>query len=488
MRTRSIGHACLEIETSGLRLLTDPWWAGPAYTNQWYAWPTPQPGGIEERPVDYLYLSHGHEDHLHADTLRRLRPGATALVPEFLSGSLGGYLRDELGFCHVVEMPHGETITLRRGLRATCYVNVTDSILVLDDGDRVVVNANDALHASSPTVIDYFCRLLRERHPQIDALYLGFAGASWFPNCLRLPRKDDREVARGREQLFLDNFVRVVDALRPRIASAYAASFVLLEPHNRWITDVKFDLPTPDEEYARRRPGSATRCHLLLPGDVIDGVDIIGGTTPRPTREAFAAACENELREACERAEHLQPLTPDALREIVTRLDTRVRANRTRLDRTAQFSVELRLREAPGTALRVEVKPGGEARALLGAPRETSAALDLRTEILEAAMRDDYGIESIVIGYGAVASLANAEQFAHVQALLQLLSPRVGSLRAVLDGIRREPGRGLGALWRQRMPLALALGTRLGLLSHPYELRNLEREPSGIEPEPRRAA
>jgi len=40
------------------------------------------------------------------------------------------------------------------------------------------VNGNDALHASPPAVIDYFCILLRRRHRRVDTLFLGYGGAS----------------------------------------------------------------------------------------------------------------------------------------------------------------------------------------------------------------------------------------------------------------------------------------------------------------------
>ena len=292
MRTRSIGHACLEIETSGLRVLTDPW-CRPAFTNQWYPWPTPQPAGVETRPVDYIYLSHDQEDHLHADTLRCLRPGAAALVPEFLSGALRARLLNDLGFCQVIELRHGRPVTLRRGLTATAYVNVTDSIPVLEDGDRVLVNANNALHSSPPATIDYFCSLIHRDHPAIDTLFLGYSGTSWFPNCVRLPGKEDRRVARAREDLFCDNFIRVVDALRPQVACAFAASFVLVEPHLRWIDQVRLESQQPDEAYAQRRPGSGTRVHLLLPGDVVDGIDSSLNRRRAPRPATWTAASRN---------------------------------------------------------------------------------------------------------------------------------------------------------------------------------------------------
>jgi hypothetical protein len=472
MRTRSVGHACLEIETSGLRLVTDPWWAGPAYTNQWYPWPKPQPGGLETRPIDYLYLSHGHEDHLHVPTLKTLPREATVLVPEFLSGPMSGFLRGELGFGQVIELKHGQTVELRRGLKATCYVNLTDSILVLDDGDRVLVNANDALHASPPRVIDYFCRLLRERHPIVDTLFLGFSGASWFPNCLRLPGKDDRTVAREREQLFTDNFIRVVDRLSPKVACAYAASFVLVEPHNQWINDSKFDIPAPDVAYVRQRPGSGTRVHLLLPNDVVAGVDVVGGTTPRPSPAVLKKAMKTELREACAHVAPGQGLTPARLRELAAKLDARVRENAHRVVNGAPFTAELRLRDNPAAALLIEVSGAG-ARAMIGRALAPTFSLELRAEILEAALRDDYGIESIIIGYGAVATMAEPDALPQVQALLGLLRPRQSSWRALLGEAQRDPLRTLGALRRQLWPLALAVGTRLGWLEHAYGQRNL---------------
>jgi hypothetical protein len=472
MRTRSIGHACLEIETSGLRILSDPWWAGPAYTHQWYPWPPPQPGGVETRPVDYLYLSHGHEDHFHVETLRLLRPGATALVPEYLTGNVGTYLREELGFCQVIELRHGRTETLRRGLRATAYVNVTDSILVLEDGDRVLVDANDALHASSPAVIDHLTHLIRRNHPVIDTLFLGFAGASWFPNCVHIPGKHDRNVARAREELFCDNFVRVVDQLRPRIACAFAASFVLVEPHLRWINDVKLELPTPDVAYARKRPGSGTRVHLLLPNDVIDGIDLAAGTTPRPTAAELSRALQGSLRDPVERAEHLRPLSADELRSLAQRLEARVRAAEHRLRGPRPFALEFRLRDNPGVALHVVTGPTG-VRTSVGASRRNDAVIELRSEILDALLRQDYGIESIVIGYGAVVSLEKTEDFSRVQSMLGALSPRETRWKTLTRELQKHPLRMAASLWSQRWPLMLTAGTQLGLLPHPYELRNL---------------
>lgn len=473
MRIRSIGHASLEIETNGLRLLTDPWWAGPAYTDQWHAWPAPQPANVQERPVDYVYLSHGHEDHLHPATLKTLKRGSTALVPQFLMRRMSDWLKNEVGFCEVIELPHGQKVQLRRGLTATCYVNLNDSMLVLENGDRTTVIANDALHASAPAVIDHFCRLIARRHGAPDVLFLGFAGASWFPNCIRMAGKDDVAAARARETLLSDNFLRVVDQLRPKVACAYGASFVLLEPHLRWINDVRLALPTPDEVYRRRRPNGPTHAHLLLPNDVVDGIDVVPGTTPRPSVETLRRALENELADAALRAANRPSVGFNELRALVDRLDSHARAHRRRLGNRRPFSVAVVLRDAPGTTLFVEVTRRS-ARAGIGSPPRPGPTLETRYDVLKAALETECGSESLFIGYGGVATLRTADDYAHITDLLRLASPREGGARALTRELLKHPVSGTTSLWRQRWPIALTVGSKLGLFGKPFELRPLD--------------
>lgn len=476
MRTRCVGHACLEIETGGLRLLTDPWWAGPAYNHQWYPWPAPQPDGVEGRALDYVYLSHGHEDHLHGDTLMRLRPGSVALVPESLTAGMDGFLRETGIFREVKVLRHGETVPLRDGLKATVYVNLTDSMLVLEHGGEVLLNGNDCLHASPPHVIDYFCRVLKRDHPRIDTLFLGHGGASWYPTCIRLPRSDVTKAAREREEHFQRAFFRVVERLQPRVASAFAASFVLLEPHNRWINEVKFDMPSVEAAAARYPGVASTRVHTLLPGDVVEAERITDGGGPRArVHEAFAASCTAELKDACERAELLAQRSPQQMDALARAVDERVRRNRGRFGRSPALNVELRVRDGGGLSIYVDAG-GRRAGARLGAPGEHSGpTLELRAELLEACLAQDFGVESVFIGYGAVAHLGSAEQFTQIRQLLVLLTPRRNaSWRAVLDTVKREPVFALGGLWRQRVPLVLYIIDRLGLLPKDHEVAQLE--------------
>ncbi len=476
MRIRCVGHACLEIETRGLRVVTNPWWEGPAYGRQWYPWPTPQPAGLATRPIDYVFLSHGRDDHFHSPTLRTLQRDATALVPELVAERLGRRLREQIGFCEVLELRHGRTATLRRRLRATAYVNVTDSILVLEDGDRVLVDANVALRGAPAAVVDHFVRLLRDRHPSIDTLFLGYTAGSWFPNCVRLPGKNDRAVARAHEERFRDAFSRIVADLRPRLACASDGSYALVEPHLRWMNDVRLSTEEPDARFARRHPQNGTRVHLILPNDVIEGVDLVPGATARADRDEMERAYGSVLRAACESARALAPRLPDEVLALVERLDQRVRNNAGRLAGRPPFEIDLRLRDNPGLALRVRFD-GRQARAETGPARAPRARLEIKADLLDAAIREERGLESILVGSGAVASIESAEDMAHIRGLFSLLSPRPSGWQRLLAELRASPRRQAAALLSQRWPLALYLGSRLGLLPRVDELRGLASEP-----------
>ena len=63
-----------------LRVLSDPWWQGPCFGNQWWLYPKPYLECLDGRPIDYVYISHGHPDHFHRGTLRRFPRGTKVII------------------------------------------------------------------------------------------------------------------------------------------------------------------------------------------------------------------------------------------------------------------------------------------------------------------------------------------------------------------------------------------------------------------------
>src|SRR5438067_1151241 len=275
MRVTYVSHACLLIDTGTWIITTDPWFEGPAFCGQWNVFPRPvDTPALDQASV--VLLSHAHEDHLHEPTLRRLcRQPKKVFYPFYWYVETINWLRS-LGLGDVFEARSGQTYTID-GNTGITFLGAPgqNSVIVIEADGHVLVNVNDALHSEPNFIIDLFVDQIKRRWPDIDMVFCGFGGASYYPNALHAAKKDDRAIARLREQLFMHKFCRVVHGLAPRAAAPFAADFALLAPHQRWINEVRFPretIPAYYNEHFRGRDDSTT-VYAMYPGDqMVDGV------------------------------------------------------------------------------------------------------------------------------------------------------------------------------------------------------------------------
>jgi glyoxylase-like metal-dependent hydrolase (beta-lactamase superfamily II) len=78
----TVGNATLILHDGAPLLTTDPWFAGSAYFGSWgLAHEIPEEQVEAIRDCRYVWVSHGHPDHLSGDSLGQLRD-KTILVPD----------------------------------------------------------------------------------------------------------------------------------------------------------------------------------------------------------------------------------------------------------------------------------------------------------------------------------------------------------------------------------------------------------------------
>jgi hypothetical protein len=139
----TVGNATLICHDGGPVLVTDPWIAGSAYFGSWT-----RSHEIPERQREavlacrYVWLSHGHPDHLSLESLGPLRE-KRILLPDHA----GGRVRDDLrGLGFTVEvLPDRKWIPLSPRIRVQCIPDQNqDAVLLVDLGGRLVVDLNDA--------------------------------------------------------------------------------------------------------------------------------------------------------------------------------------------------------------------------------------------------------------------------------------------------------------------------------------------------------
>lgn len=281
MKVTFIGHAALLIEAGRLRILSDPWWQGPCFGRQWWLYPPAAIAAVDAAPVDYIYISHGHNDHFHRGTLRRFAKSTRILVSQALD--LAPAIRS-MGF-EVIEIARDDVRDLGGGVQ--CRIIPThggDTLMTLTDGDEVCINANDALHAAPSDVQDRIVAELHRLHPKIDYLFCGYGIASHFPNCYVIPGKDNERTARDRQIYFNRAWARVVALIKPRFAFPFAADVIFLEPELFWANEVIHNFERPTDTFMATAGNTPTEAIDIAPGFSIAGGRIVADHRFKPVR------------------------------------------------------------------------------------------------------------------------------------------------------------------------------------------------------------
>jgi len=424
MKATFVGHAAILVETKGLRILSDPWWQGPCFGAQWWIYPKPSLEAVEAAPVDYIYISHGHADHLHLGTLRRFPNTAKILV----SGSLDLTPSLQRAGFEVIEVGENEEIDLGGGVM--CRIIPTyadDTLMVLSDGEEVCININDALHASPGYIQDGVVARLKKLYPSIDYVYCGYGIASHFPNCYVIPGKDNAKTAIERQKHFNRQWARIIEELDPRFGFPFAADVAFLERDLFWANEPTHNGERPVDCYVDLYPDSKTEIFDIGPGFTIEN-----GKVTRDVR--FHDVNESDLRDQFEReiekVNKHQVVEADFVDYLRDQLAERVEICRPYLieyDGDYRFLIVVR-----GADSAIEIcKSGNEimlaTRPLAGLDRQSyDVILTTQSSYLRRTLTSDFGQETLFVGSGCIfeyTSREKAEQNLHRE-MLPLLNNR----------------------------------------------------------------
>jgi L-ascorbate metabolism protein UlaG (beta-lactamase superfamily) len=250
IRTRYFGHACVLVETREVSILSDPVISYeytsdiPRYT---YA-------DLPDR-LDYVVITHNHQDHILLETLLQLRHKiGTIVVPR----SGGGALQDpslklalrRIGFPNVVEISELETLDLPGGrLVAVPFLGEHSDLNIQTKMAYLVSRPEGSLllAADSCNVEPRIYQHVRELLGPIDLLFLGMecdgAPLSWLYGPL-LTRPIDRRMDRSR-RLSGSNYERGIDLVE-RFECKYAYVYAMgMEP---WLRHIMAKEYTPESD------------------------------------------------------------------------------------------------------------------------------------------------------------------------------------------------------------------------------------------------
>ncbi|MFI5053277.1 MAG: MBL fold metallo-hydrolase, partial [Acidimicrobiia bacterium] len=259
MRFTVIGHSCLRIETSGPTILVDPWLLGSCYWRSWWHYPPVAEPSAELLTPDYVYLTHHHFDHFHFPSMRRIDKRAHVLVPKFGVDKLAGEVHG-LGFDEVMEIPHAQIVQLVPGVRVASYQNgPDDSVFVVADHEHVLVNINDG------KIRGRTLRRILDDFGTPTFVFKSYSFAQAYPVCYTAD--DPADLALISRDTYLDDWVLVVDELKPRYGVPFGSMVSFLHPESRHLNP-KLVIPSEVcDAFRAQRPDSPTEVVQMDPGD-----------------------------------------------------------------------------------------------------------------------------------------------------------------------------------------------------------------------------
>lgn len=245
-RMRYLGHACILIETKDVSILVDPLISYYGYES------TVEHFSDIDLPdvIDYVLITHNHQDHIVLETLLPLRHKIKNLiVPVTTSGALQDpsikLAFQSIGFKNVIEIDELEEIKFENctitGLPFTgehsdlnirakaCYHVAINELSFLFVADSRVME---------PRLYEHIQRVKGD----VDVLFLGMecAGAplSWLYGCLmteNINREDDQ--SRRLAGCDSERGLSLVDIFNPKEAYVYAMG---MEPWLEFISSIKY--------------------------------------------------------------------------------------------------------------------------------------------------------------------------------------------------------------------------------------------------------
>jgi len=400
MQITFIGHASILIETRGLRIISDPWWLGPCFGAQWWNYPPPYLDPVQTK-LDYIYISHGHNDHLHPSTLKSLKslnPNVSILVSKNVG--IADTIR-KLGF-NVITIEDDEEYLVAEDVKVriveTCS---SDTLFSIDDGKNICVNLNDALHAAPRKIQDQFIRELKSWYPRIDYLFCGYSVASHFPNCYRIPGKDPVATATKRQAYFNRRWSEIMERLRPRFGFPFAANVVFLEEDLIWANDPTHNNERPTAVYENQQPRSHTKVLDIAPGFQITDGEITRAIMYQPFS---LAQLQNEYAQNIERANRYGTATKNVFDEVMKLIRNNVQTclNYLREHKT-DYRFLIRFRNHPnGISI---VKHGSNINISEDSNPQASnydVLYITRTHYLKVSLTTEYGNEILFVGSGGI--------------------------------------------------------------------------------------
>lgn len=251
MKTKFISDSTFLFEHQGCRILTDPWIGTTIYGGAWMQFPPPVCTPKDIGPLDYIFISHIHEDHCDPKTISELDRNAKIVImgnrPNFIAKFLD---RHGFHFKDIIVIPPFEPTEIASGLSIEMIdadpsqplAHMIDSSMILHTGGKSVFFAND-----NPP---YEVALGHLSKYDYSLALLPAAGGAGYPACYDSLSDARRREERDRIRLsYYQVFASTIQSLQPDRFMP-VAGYHVISGRNHAINEQMSFLSDPAEAFS----------------------------------------------------------------------------------------------------------------------------------------------------------------------------------------------------------------------------------------------
>lgn len=143
IKFETVGNATIICYDKNPVLVTDPWFDGRPYFGSWalsYEIPEEQLEAIKN--CEYVWVSHGHPDHLISDSIKQLKQ-KKILLPDHVGNRIYDGLTEQGFDITVLKDKVWNRLSDNINIMCLCDYN-QDAILLIDINGRLILNMNDS--------------------------------------------------------------------------------------------------------------------------------------------------------------------------------------------------------------------------------------------------------------------------------------------------------------------------------------------------------
>ena len=353
------------IEMDGIKILNDPWLVDGELYGAWNHYPRIKLKPEDFTDVDYIYLSHIHQDHFSKKTLSELDKKIPVLIHNFESKVLRENIKS-MGF-DVIELEHNNRTHLKNQVcinilaadncdPAVCYKyfgcapleakfgsTSIDTMCVVDNENEVIVNTNDCPYDLAHTVSS----TVKEKYPEIDMLLVGYTSASAYPQCFNLSDEEKLTEKKRLQLEFLNKAEDYVNLFQPKYYMPFAGRYTLagkLTILNNFRSVTELDDAFEYFINSKNIDPTRSRCIVLNPNT---SFDTDKGESSEPYTKIDIVEKERYIQDVLSKQkldyERENEPKPDEIKSLLQRSYERFERKRTELRFSSETSVIIKL-------------------------------------------------------------------------------------------------------------------------------------------------